>query len=257
MAIKKIKPLDILEILQKVEAKGFHSASHRLLFLCSNVFRYAVATQKVDSDICRDLKGALTPHKVKNFVAITNVKKVGALLNILDNYTGTYQVCAAFKLIPLLFVRPSELRLAEWKQIDFNKNTWGYFIAKTKVNHIVPLSTQALAILKELHQINGQGRYVFPSRDGPDKPMGENSMLTAMRRLGISKEDMSIHGFRAMARTILDEEMDVPVHLIEHQLSHKVKDANGTSYNRTKHLPKRQEMMQNWSDYLDNLKAGE
>ena len=257
MAIKKIKPFDILEILQKVEAKGFHSASHRLLFLCSNVFRYAVATQKVDSDICRDLKGALTPHKVKNFVAITNVKKVGALLNILDNYTGTYQVCAAFKLIPLLFVRPSELRLAEWKQIDFNKNTWGYFIAKTKVNHIVPLSTQALAILKELHQINGQGRYVFPSRDGPDKPMGENSMLTAMRRLGISKEDMSIHGFRAMARTILDEEMDVPVHLIEHQLSHKVKDANGTSYNRTKHLPKRQEMMQNWSDYLDNLKAGD
>lgn len=127
MAIKKIKPFDILEILQKVEAKGFHSASHRLLFLCSNVFRYAVATQKVDSDICRDLKGALTPHKVKNFVAITNVKKVGALLNILDNYTGTYQVCAAFKLIPSLFVRPSELRLAEWKQIDFNKNTWGYF----------------------------------------------------------------------------------------------------------------------------------
>ena len=155
------------------------------------------------------------------------------------------------------FVRPSELRLAEWKQIDFNKNTWGYFIAKTKVNHIVPLSTQALAILKELHQINGQGRYVFPSRDGPDKPMGENSMLTDMRRLGITKEDMSIHGFRAMARTILNEEMDVPVHLIEHQLSHKVKDANGTSYNRTKHLAKRQEMMQNWSDYLDNLKDGD
>jgi integrase len=255
MAIKKIKPIDILEILQKVEAKGFHSASHRLLFVCSNVFRYAVATQKIDSDICRDLKGALTPHKVKHFAAITDAKKIGALLKILDDYTGTIQVTSALRLSPLLFVRPSELRLAEWCQINFDKKTWEYFIVKTQADHIVPLSNQAIAILKELHKFSGHGRYVFPSRKSDDKPMGENSVLTALRRRGIAKEEMSAHGFRAMARTVLDEELDFPAHLLEHQLAHKVKDANGTSYNRTKHLAKRQEMMQSWSDYLDGLKT--
>jgi integrase len=255
MAIKKIKPIDILEILQKVEAKGFHSVSHRLLFVCSNVFRYAVATQKIDSDICRDLKGALTPHKVKHFAAITDAKKIGALLKILDDYTGTIQVTSALRLSPLLFVRPSELRLAEWCQINFDKKTWEYFIVKTQADHIVPLSNQAIAILKKLHKFSGHGRYVFPSRKSDDKPMGENSVLTALRRRGIAKEEMSAHGFRAMARTVLDEELDFPAHLLEHQLAHKVKDANGTSYNRTKHLAKRQEMMQSWSDYLDGLKT--
>ena len=256
MAIKTIKPIDILQTLQKIESKGFHSASHRALFLCSNVFRYAVATQKVDFDITRDLKGALTPHKVKHFAAITDTRKIEALLKVIDSYTGTIQVASALKLAPLLFVRPSELRLAKWNQIDFNKKTWEYFIKKTQADHIVPLSNQALTILTELRNFSGQGDHVFPSRSGDDKPMGENSVLTALRRRGISKEEMSIHGFRAMARTILDEELDFPAHLLEHQLAHKVKDSNGTSYNRTKHLAKRHKMMQYWADYLDSLRNG-
>ena len=253
-AIKTLKPIDILQVLQKIEAKGFHCVSRQALLFCSNVFRFAVATQRVDFDITRDLKGALTAHKGEHFASITDASKIGALLDTLYAYTGSFQVASALKLAPLLFVRPNELRFAEWEDIDLTTGEWRYFITKTKVDHIVPLSTQAVSILKNLQAFSGRGRYVFPSRDGLGA-MSENAVITAIRRMGIDKNTMSTHGFRAMARTVLDEILDYPAHLIEHQLAHKVKDVNGTAYNRTKHLDKRREMMQSWADYLDSLKT--
>ena len=175
------------------------------------------------------------------------------MLDTLYAYTGSFQVASALKLAPLLFVRPNELRFAEWKDIDLTTGEWRYFITKTKVDHIVPLSTQAVSILKNLQAFSGRGRYVFPSRDGLGA-MSENAVITAIRRMGIDKNTMSTHGFRAMARTVLDEILDYPAHLIEHQLAHSVRDANGRSYNRTTHLAERHKMMQAWSDYLKQLK---
>jgi integrase len=187
---------------------------------------------------------------------VTDPKKVGELLRAINGYTGTATVCAALKLAPLFFVRPGELRRAEWSQFDLDAGEWRYFVTKTKADHIVPLSRQALDILRELQPLTGHGRYVFPSVRGDAKPMSDNAILAALRRMGIEKDEMSGHGFRAMARTILDEVLNVRVDLIEHQLAHAVRDANGRAYNRTAHLPERRKMMQQWADYLDGLASG-
>jgi len=159
---------------------------------------------------------------------------------------------------PLVFVRPGELRQAQWEDIDLDNAEWRYTVSKTKTQHIVPLSTQAIEILQELHPLTGHGRYVFPSARNPkgDRPMSDNAVLSAMRRMGINKDEMSGHGFRAMARTILDEVLGFRPDYIEHQLAHVVRDPNGRAYNRTAHLPERKKMMQEWADYLDKLKAG-
>ena len=255
MAITDMKPIDLLKALRAIEARGAVETAHRALGECGQVFRYAVATQRVDRDITADLRGALQPVQGEHFAAITDPQQVGALLRAIDGYSGTPTVCAALKLAPLFFVRPGELRRAEWAHIDLDAGEWRYFVTKTKADHIVPLCRQALEILRELQPLTGHGRYVFPSARGGAKPLSDNAILAALRRMGIDKDEMSGHGFRAMARTILDEVLNVRVDLIEHQLAHAVRDANGRAYNRTAHLPERRKMMQQWADYLDALAA--
>jgi integrase len=174
----------------------------------------------------------------------------------MDGYQGTLPVICALRLAPLVFVRPGELRHAEWKDIDLKAAEWRYTVTKTDVPHIVPLSRQAVEILRELQPLTGSGRYVFPGARTSKRPMSDNAILAAMRRLEIGKEEMTGHGFRAVARTILDEVLGVRPDFIEHQLAHAVRDPNGRAYNRTAHLAERRAMMQQWSDYLDGLKAG-
>ncbi len=256
MAITEMKPIDLLNVLRAIEARGAVETAHRALGECGQVFRYAVATQRAERDITGDLRGALLPVQGEHFAAITDPKQVGTLLRAINGYTGTATVCAALKLAPLFFVRPGELRRAEWAHIDLDAGEWRYFVTKTKADHIVPLCRQAIEILRELHLLTGHGRYVFPSARGGAKPLSDNAILAALRRMGIDKNEMSGHGFRAMARTILDEVLNVRVDLIEHQLAHAVRDANGRAYNRTAHLPERRKMMQQWADYLDGLASG-
>lgn len=252
--IADLTPLEVLGCLRRIESRGALETAHRALQNCSQIFRYAVATGRADRDVTVDLKGALPAVKEKHFSAITEPERVGELLRAIDDFKGTFVVQCALKLAPLVFVRPGELRTAKWEDIDLKSAEWRYHVSKTSSDHIVPLSKQALAILKEIYPLTGDGIYVFPSSRGQSRPMSDNAILSALRRMEIPKEEMSGHGFRAMARTILDEVLGFPIHIIEHQLAHAVKDANGRAYNRTSHLPQRREMMQGWSDYLDKLK---
>ena len=254
--IDSLKAIDILSVLRRVEERGHHNLSHRLLMLCGLVMRYSVQTSRIEKDCTADLRGALTKGIVKSFPTITDPVELGELLRRIDKYEGCIQVCSALKLSSLLFVRPVELREAEWSQFDFDKREWRYYVTKTKSNHIVPLSSQAMNILTELYSFSGQGKFIFPSHHykGIEQCIGSSTLNNALRTLGYGKDDMSLHGFRATARTILDEILEYPIHLIEHQLCHKVKDVNGTSYNRTTHLEQRRGMMQEYSTYLENLK---
>jgi len=256
--ITDILPKDILACLRRVEDRGTIETAHRTLQICGQVFRYAVATGRADRDITPDLRGALPPAKGEHFASITEPKQVAELLRAIDSYQGSLSAVCALKLAPLVFVRPGELRAAEWQHIDLEAKEWRYFVSKTEVQHIVPLSTQAVAILEELHPLTGHGRFVFSSERTPrgDRCMSENTLNAALKRLGYGKDVMTAHGFRAMARTILDEVLGVRVDFIEHQLAHAVKDPNGRAYNRTAHLPERHKMMQQWADYLDGLKSG-
>lgn len=195
--------------------------------------------------------------KGEHFSAVTEPKKVAELLRALDSYEGSLIVKSALRLAPLVFVRPGELRKVEWEHIDLDAAEWRFHGTKTDTEHIVPLSRQALVALQEVQAITGDGRYVFPSARSGDRPMSDNAILAAMRRMGIGKDEMSGHGFRAMARTILDEVLGVRPYLIEHQPAHAVRDPNGRAYNRTAHLPERRRMMQQWADYLQKLKSGE
>lgn len=249
---------DILDCLRRVEDRGTIETAHRSLQICGQVFRYAVATGRAERDITPDLRGALPPAKEGHFAAITEPKQVAELLRAIDGYQGSLSSVCALKIAPLVFVRPGELRVAEWQHFDLNAKEWRYFVTKTKADHIVPLSDQAVTILRELYPLTGHGRYVFPSERTPsgDRCMSENTLNAALKRLGYSKDMMTTHGFRAMARTILDEVLCFRVDFIEHQLAHAVRDPNGRAYNRTAHLPERHKMMQAWADYLDKLKAG-
>jgi integrase len=251
-----ITAADILTTVQRIEARGAIDTARRALQNCGQIFRYAVATGRAERDPTGDLKGALPPKSGRHFAAVTDPQRLGELLQIFDGYTGTLTVRCALRLAPLVFVRPGELRHAEWKDIDFEKAEWRFTASKNGPQHIVPLSRQAVAILNELKPLTGRGRYVFPSARTPrgDRPMSENAVLAAMRRMEISKDEMSGHGFRAAARTILDEELGFRPDFIEHQLAHAVRDPNGRAYNRTAHLAERRKMMQAWADYLDQLK---
>ena len=257
-AIAEITAPELLSAIRRIEARGAVETGHRAKENCGQVFRYAIATGRATRDSSADLKGALQPVKGGHFAAITDPKKIGELLRALDGYQGHFVTKCALRIAPLVFVRPAELRKAEWSQFDLDAAEWRYFVTKTKTDHIVPLSAQAVAVLRELHPLTGTGRYVFPSprKSDNEQPMSDNAILSAMRRMGIAKDEMSGHGFRAMARTILDEVLGVRPDFIEHQLAHAVKDPNGRAYNRTAHLAERQKMMQQWADYLDKLKAG-
>lgn len=252
--VAEITPPDLLMVLRRIESRGAIETAHRAMSNCGQVFRYAVATGRTERDPSQDLKGALPPVKVKHFAAQTDPKRVGELLRTFDDYQGTLIVRCALRLAPLLFVRPGELRHALWADIDFEAAQWSYIVTKTNSPHIVPLATQSVAILKELHPLTGNSTFVFPSARSNSRPMSDNAILAALRRLGISKEEATGHGFRATARTLLDEILKARPDIIEHQLAHAVRDPNGRAYNRTAHLPERKKMMQDWANYLDSIK---
>jgi len=209
-------------------------------------------------DPAADLRGALPPVKNNHFAAPTDPKDVAPLLRAMEEYQGSFVVKCALQLAPILFVRPGELRHAEWSEIDLDMEQWNIPGEKMKMKepHLVPLPSQAIAILKELQPLTGVSRYVFPSGRSFARPMSENAVNAALRRMGFEKVEITGHGFRAMARTILDEVLQVRPDFIEHQLAHAVRDPNGRAYNRTAHLGERRKMMQKWADYLDVLKAG-
>jgi integrase len=256
--IGEIKAPELLAMLRRIESRGALETAHRVKTICGQVFRYAVATGRAERDPAADLKGALPPYKKSHLAAITDPKYVPPLLRAIDGYQGSFVVKSALQLAPLVFVRPGELRQAEWAEIDLDVGEWNIPAERMKMKqpHLVPLSKQAVSIFLELQAITGNSRYVFPSGRSFARPMSNNAVNAALRRMGFDKDEMTGHGFRAMARTILDEVLQVRPEFIEHQLAHAVKDPNGRAYNRTTHLAERRKMMQTWADYLDGLKNG-
>lgn len=254
--IAELTPLDLLSTLRRIERRGAIETAHRAKQTAGQVIRYAIATGRAERDISADLKGALKNPVTKHFPAITEPAEVGRLMLAIDSYTGTNIVKAALQLSPLLFCRPGELRHLEWSEINMDQARIEIPAEKMKMReaHIIPLSKQARAVLEELHPLTGHLKYVFPSPRGQSRPLSENGVRTALRALGYDNDTLTPHGFRAMARTLLDEVLGYRIEWIEQQLAHAVKDANGRAYNRTKHLPQRTDMMQRWADYLDTLR---
>jgi integrase len=254
--IADITPIELLSTLRRIERRGAIETAHRAKQTAGQVIRFAIATGRAERDISADLKGALKNPVETHFPAITDPADVGRLMLAIDGYTGTSIVKSALLLSPLLFCRPGELRQLEWAEVDFAQARIELAAEKMKMRqpHIIPLSKQALAVLDELKPLTGHGKYVFPSPRGASRPLSENGVRTALRAMGYDNDTMTPHGFRAMARTLLDEVLGMRVEWIEQQLAHAVKDANGRAYNRTKHLPQRFEMMQQWADYLDTLR---
>ncbi len=256
--IKEIKAPELLTVLRRVESRGVLEGAHRIRGLCSQFFRYAISTGRAERNPAQDLIGSLPPAKEKHLAAITEPKKVAELLRAIDGYSGSYVVKCAMQLSPLVFTRPGELRHMEWAEVDFDNALWSIPAEKMKMReaHLVPLSKQAIKILEEVKKLTGASKYAFPSGRTFDRPMSNNAVLAALRRMGYTKDEMTPHGFRAMARTIIDEVLEVRPDFIEAQLAHRVSDPLGRSYNRTQHLTERRKMMQKWSDYLEGLKAG-
>ncbi len=255
--INQITAQELLAALRKVESRGAVDMAHRVKQSAGQVFRYGIVTGRCDRDPAADLKGALQPTNKKHFAAITDPKSVGKLLIAIDAYEGTPIVKTALKLSAILFQRPGEIRAMEWSEIDWEKKIWELPAEKMKMKqpHVVPLPKQAITLLKELKRSTGRGRYVLPSARGNHRPLSDNGVRVALRTMGYDNDTMTAHGFRAMARTLLDEELGFRVDYIEHQLAHAVKDTNGRAYNRTTHLKEREKMMQQWANYLDDLKA--
>lgn len=253
----KLEAPDVLAVLRRIESRNAVETAHRAHQNCGQVFRYAVATGRAKGDVTRDLRGSLTPWKPQHYASITEPGKVGDLLRAIDGFTGSYVVAALLKLSPLVFTRPGEVREMEWPEIDLDAGEWNIPAERMKLRlpHVVPLAPQAVAILRELHPLTGKGRYVFPGARSIKRPLSNMTVNAALRRMGYDKDTMTAHGFRAIARTILDEVLGFRVDIIEHQLAHAVKDANGRAYNRTSFLPQRRKMMDAWADYLDTLKA--
>jgi integrase len=254
--VSSITPPELLAALRRIEARGAIETAHRAKQTAGQIFRYGVATGRAERDPSADLKGALKNPDKKHLASITNPAEVGRLMLAIDGFRGTAAVRAALRLSPLLFQRPGEIRHMEWSEIDWEAKRWEIPAEKMKMRqpHIVPLSQQALEILEELHPLTGRGKYVFPSARGTSRCLSENGVRTALRAMGYDNDTMTPHGFRAMARTLLDEVLDFRVDWIEHQLAHAVRDPNGRAYNRTAHLEGRAKMMQGWADYLDGLR---
>lgn len=255
--VSEITAPELLAALRRIESRDAIETAHRAKQTAGQILRYAIATGRAERDVSADLKGALKNTQVQHLAAITEPYAVGRLMLAIDGYKGTAVVEAALKLSPLLFCRPGELRQLEWSEVNFDEQRIELPAEKMKIRepHIIPLSKQALAILNDMQLRTGHGKYVFPSARGQSRPLSDNGVRTALRSLGYTNDQMTPHGFRAMARTLLDEVLNYRVEWIEQQLAHAVKDANGRAYNRTKHLPQRFEMMQRWADYLDELKA--
>lgn len=266
MPISDIKPIHVLNALRRLENRGAIESAHRMKQKCGQVFRYAVSCSLAERDVTVDLRDALPPVETEHYAAITDPDELGKLLKVIDGDDCYLVTKLALKLAPHVFLRPGALRKAEWSEFDFDNAQWVVPAKRMKVqrkkkkvkkrdeSHIVPLSTQAMEILKDLKKISGGGQYVFPSIRTSKKPISENTLNAALRRMGYSTDDMVAHGFRATARTIIEEVLGVRDVFIEKQLGHTVKDANGRAYNRTKFLKQRKAMMQTWSNYLDDLK---
>jgi integrase len=255
--IKLITAPELLAVLRRIESRGAIETAHRIKQVCGQIFRYAIATGRAERDPSADLRGALTSTKPKSMAAITDPKKIGGLLRAIDGYDGHIITKCALRLAPLVFVRPGELRHAEWSEIDLDNADWKIPAHKMKMKrpHIVPLSKQAIDVFKMIRPITGDGRYVFPSLRSTVRPMSNNTVLAALRRMGYSKEEMTGHGFRAMASTILHEQ-GWPDDVVERQLAHAEGNKVKAAYNHARHLPERRKMMQAWADYLDALKGG-
>lgn len=263
--IGELKASDVLKMLRRIEEVALETA-HRVKFVCGQIFRYAVGSGKAERDPTADLKGLLPPRSQKHHAAITDPKEVAGLLRAIDSFNGTFTVKCALRLAPLVFLRPGELRQAEWAEFDLEAGEWNVPIERLKLKkrvkeerqgqrHLVPLSTQAVEVLKDLYALTGHSRFVFPCARSFHRPMSNMAINAALQRMGF-KGEMTAHGFRAMARTILDEVLGCRVELVEHQLGHAVRDPNGRAYNRTSHLAERRKMMQQWADYLDSIKTG-
>ncbi|KER81517.1 tyrosine-type recombinase/integrase [Xanthomonas arboricola] len=254
--IAEISAPELLAVLRKIEMRGAIETAHRARGIASMVFRYAITVGKAERDPAADLFGALETPKVRNFASLTEPAAVAPLLRALWGYEGSPVVRAALKLAPLVFARPGELRTAKWADIDLEAGEWRYVATKTGVPHIVPLASQAVEVLRELQPVTRSSEFVFPSLHGKGRPMSDSTINAALRRMGFDSKTMTGHGFRAMARTILDEVLGFRPDYIEHQLAHAVRDPNGRAYNRTAHLIERRKMMQAWADYLEDLRQG-
>lgn len=258
--ISAIAAGDVRAVVERIEQRGALDIAKRAFNYIGRTLRYADSRGLVARDVSAsiDLNLILTNRETKHHAALIDAVAVGGLMRAIDGFTGSFVTVSALKLSALTFGRPGEIRHAEWAEIDLDDATWSIPGRKMKmgIDHIVPLSTQAVAILRELHAVTGRGVYVFPSERGGSRPMSENTINAALRRMGYTKDEMTAHGFRATARTILDEVLGFRPDFIEHQLAHAVKDPNGRAYNRTAHLLERSKMMQVWADYLDKLKVG-
>ena len=256
--IAEITRGEVIALIRRVEARGVIETADRIKIYCGQIFRYALNLELIPNNPVTDMRDVLTKRESGHHAAITDPKQLAGLMRAIDDFDGSFIVKCALLIAPLVFARPGELRQMEWSEIDFDTAQWNIPAEKMKMKtaHLVPLSTQVIAVLKEMHPLTGIGKYVFPNHRTNDRPMSEVALLAALRRMGYSKEEMTPHGFRATARTILDEVLQVRPDFIEHQLAHAVKDPNGRAYNRTAHLVERKKMMQLWADYLDGLKAG-
>jgi integrase len=248
---------ELLSALRRIEARGRHETAHRVRALAGRVFRYAVATGRAQHDVAADLKDALVPVKSKNFASVTDPIRVGELMRAIEGYSGHPVTALALKLAPLVFVRPGELRQAEWSEFDLEGAEWRIPAARMKMRelHVVPLAHQSITLLEELQPFARGGRYVFPSLRSRDRPMSNNTINGALRRLGYSTEEQTGHGFRTMASTLLNEQ-GFPPDVIELQLAHAERNKVRAAYNKAQRLPERRKMMQAWADYLDGLRAG-
>jgi len=257
--IASLAAADLIHVIERIEQRGAMDIARRVHNYMGRIFRYAVGRGLVSRDPSRDieLKDILPPEDVQHHASVTDPKAVGGLLRAIDGFTGAYATRCALRLAALVFVRPGELRHAEWTEFDFEKAEWRIPAGKMKMKeqHIVPLSVQAIAILRELQPLTGSGRYVFPSERSGARPMSENTVNAALRRLGYTKHEMTGHGFRSMASTLLHE-LGLPHAVIERQLAHGERNKVSAAYNFAEYLPERRKMMQQWADYLDRLKTG-
>ena len=260
LPVSSITAPQVKDLVQAVAQRGAVDLARRVFNYVGRVLRYAETEHMVERDVSAsiDLNLVLPAIKRKHHAALTDPAQVGALLRAIDGFSGSFLTVSALKLMALTFVRPGELRHTEWPEIDLEGATWSIPGSRMKMgkDHIVPLSKQAVAIFRELHNLTGRGKYAFPSLHASAVPMSENTMNAALRRMGFTNNEMTSHGFRAMARTLLHEQLHFPPEIIEHQLAHRVPDTLGTAYNRTKFLKERRAMMQAWADYLDKLRAG-
>ena len=257
MPIKHIQPRDFLDALRRIEAKGIIATTRKASQLCSGIMRYALALGMVKLDPLPSINTLLKPYRVRHFAAITEPERLGGLLRRIDAYgaeRASSAVRTAMRIMPYIFVRTTELAQAKWADINLAACEWRYTVSKTKTPHIVPLAPQVVRLLRELKAFTGDGEFVFPNARDPRRPMNALTMIGVLRRMGIARHEMTMHGFRATARTLLEEALGERYDLIEHQLAHTVRDPNGRAYNRTAHLAERTRMMARWADYLDALR---